>query len=84
MAVIAISDLPLQIMLGPFVMGSTEDVEGTYQIVYKLNILIEWANDEYRKWFQTHVLAWCQKRIEARRLTILESRDTTTEQHFVD
>jgi len=45
-----------QIMLGPYLMGTTTSITGIWHILYRLNVLVEWGNNEYRKWFEETVL----------------------------
>ncbi|KAI4196168.1 MAG: hypothetical protein LQ350_006716 [Teloschistes chrysophthalmus] len=42
--------------LGPF--GSTATIAGTFEIIYKLNVLVQWGLEQYRRWFDQHVLEW--------------------------
>ena len=48
--------------MGPLAFGTTKDVNGTYEIAYKINILAQWGRTVYRAWFEKTVLAWCQER----------------------
>ncbi|KAI4285068.1 MAG: hypothetical protein L6R35_004741 [Caloplaca aegaea] len=51
-------------MWGPFPMGSTTTLLGTWQIVFQLNALIEWGTTTYSKHFQKTVMeGWAQERI---------------------
>ena len=54
------SDSGLQIMMGPLSMGSTRTINGTFEIVYKLYILMKWGKTDYEVWFKKHILTWCQ------------------------
>ena len=47
-------------MMGPLEMGSTKTVKGTFEIVWKLYILMQWGSTEYKAWFQKHILNWCR------------------------
>lgn len=44
-------------MMGPRRFGSTVDVNGTFEIVYKLNVLMNWGENVYRPWFKTKVIS---------------------------
>ncbi|KAL9042540.1 MAG: hypothetical protein Q9214_003745 [Letrouitia sp. 1 TL-2023] len=48
-------------MLGQFPMGSTDDLMGVWQIIYRLNILIQWGTNEYKEWFDKNVINWARK-----------------------
>lgn len=50
----------VQLMLGPFPMGTTANLVGAWEIVYRLNILIKWGTTTYRKWFQEQVIGWAR------------------------
>ena len=47
-------------MMGPLSMGSTKSVNGTFEIAYKLYILMKWGKTDYEAWFKEHILTWCQ------------------------
>ena len=47
-------------MMGPLSMGSTKNINGTFEIVYKLYILMKWAKTDYKAWFEEHLLTWCK------------------------
>ena len=47
-------------MTGPLSMGSTKTVNGTFEIAYKLYILMKWGKTDYETWFKKHILTWCQ------------------------
>ncbi|KAL8699387.1 MAG: hypothetical protein Q9201_006031 [Fulgogasparrea decipioides] len=49
------------IMIGPFLMGTTVTLIGVWQIVYRLNLLIEWGTTIYRQWFEDHIMAWAER-----------------------
>lgn len=51
-----------QVMMGSLSMGSTETVRGTFEILYKLYILMRWGKTDYEAWFKKYVLTWCQNR----------------------
>ena len=48
-------------MMGPLTFGSTKDINGVYEIAYKLNVLAQWGMTDYRAWFKKHILEWCCK-----------------------
>ncbi len=50
-------------MMGPSRLGSTRDISGTYEILYKLEILARWGTEIYRAWFQDSILGWFRNRI---------------------
>ena len=59
--------------MGPMPMGDTSDLNGLWQIVHRLLILIEWGKNEYSQWFQDNVMSWAKKTwldIEARRASV--------------
>ena len=43
--------------VGKLRLGSTETVQGIFQILKCLHILVEWGNTTYRKWFCENVLS---------------------------
>ncbi|KAL8648726.1 MAG: hypothetical protein Q9210_004814 [Variospora velana] len=51
------------VMLGPFPMGTTANLVGVWQIVYRLNTLITWGTTEYSQWFQNEVIGWARDRL---------------------
>ncbi|KAL8957920.1 MAG: hypothetical protein Q9193_004920 [Seirophora villosa] len=44
------------ILVGPQRFGSTESITGVHEIVYKLNILVQWGVRKYQAWFKEQVL----------------------------
>ncbi|CAO1603204.1 hypothetical protein XANCAGTX0491_006796 [Xanthoria calcicola] len=44
------------IMMGPQRFGSTVDASGTFEVIYKLNILVQLGVHEYRRWFGKFIL----------------------------
>ncbi|KAL8920428.1 MAG: hypothetical protein Q9172_004500 [Xanthocarpia lactea] len=42
----------------PLRFGSTEDIAGTFEIIYKLNILVQWGLNQYKAWFDKYILGW--------------------------
>ena len=50
-------------MMGPSRLGSTRDINGTYEILYKLEILTRWGTKTFRTWFQNSILGWFRDRI---------------------
>ncbi|KAL8644808.1 MAG: hypothetical protein Q9210_007062, partial [Variospora velana] len=51
------------LMLGPFAMGSTSDLTGVWQILYRLKILADWGATTYKRWFDDHVITWAEASI---------------------
>ena len=47
-------------MMGPLHMGSTTTIRGTFEIVYKLYVLMKWGITDYEPWFKKHILTWCR------------------------
>lgn len=47
-------------MMGPLSMGSTKTVNGTFEIAYKLYILMTWGKTDYEAWFKENILTWCR------------------------
>ncbi|KAL8661202.1 MAG: hypothetical protein Q9202_005804 [Teloschistes flavicans] len=45
-------------MASPTPFGSTATIAGTFEILYKLNILVQWGLKQYRRWFDEHMLEW--------------------------
>ena len=43
-------------LIGKMVMGSTETIEGTFQIVKALDYLVNWGNTTYREWYFQHAI----------------------------
>ena len=41
---------------GPMAFGSTVDLPGIWQILYRLHILMDWGRTEYTAWFKEHIL----------------------------
>ncbi|KAL8896778.1 MAG: hypothetical protein Q9207_007541 [Kuettlingeria erythrocarpa] len=50
------------IMIGPFAMGNTLTLVGIWTIVYRLNVLMEWATTTYKTWFTDNVVTWAKER----------------------
>lgn len=50
-------------MLGPFAMGSTSDLTGVWQILYRMKILADWGATTYKRWFDDHVITWAESTI---------------------
>ncbi|KAK0510854.1 hypothetical protein JMJ35_006406 [Cladonia borealis] len=46
------------IMMGPSRLGSTRDINSTYEILYKLEIFAKWGTETFRPWFQKSMLGW--------------------------
>ncbi|KAI4118160.1 MAG: hypothetical protein LQ341_007633 [Variospora aurantia] len=49
------------ILIGPQPFGSTADIAGTWEILYRLNILIRWGIGKYQEWFNKHILGWARE-----------------------
>ncbi|KAI4277213.1 MAG: hypothetical protein L6R38_005475 [Xanthoria sp. 2 TBL-2021] len=49
------------VMIGPYEMGTTSSVEGTWQIVHQLDVLLRWGTTVFSDWFDKNVVAWAQK-----------------------
>lgn len=43
-------------MIGPFEMGNPKNISGTWEIVYKLDVVLRWGITEYKQWFNGIVL----------------------------
>lgn len=52
-----------QFMLGAYPIGTTFDVNGTWRILYHLDVFIEWGRTHYRKWFEENVLPDLEDRV---------------------
>ena len=50
-------------MMGPSRLGSTEDINGTYEILYKLEVLARWGIKTFRPWVQGSILPWFRGRL---------------------
>ncbi|KAL9123599.1 MAG: hypothetical protein Q9217_006984 [Psora testacea] len=48
------------IMMGPEHFGLTANVKGVWEILYRLQVLINWGNNEYREWMNNHIMSWAQ------------------------
>jgi len=59
--------------MGPINIGNTTTLNGTYEIIYKPNILTDWGTQEYNSWFTKHTVGWCKARA-AKGLLILAQR----------
>ncbi|KAL8840302.1 MAG: hypothetical protein Q9170_001386 [Blastenia crenularia] len=51
------------VMLGPFLMGTTETIVGVWQIIYRLNVIVGWGTTTYNQWFQDNVMTWARRRV---------------------
>ncbi len=49
-------------MMGPSRLGSTRDINGTYEILHKLEILTRWGTTTYKAWVQDSILGWFRNR----------------------
>lgn len=43
-------------MYGKLRLGGTDTIPGVFQIIKGLSLLVEWANTDYRQWYQNNVL----------------------------
>ncbi len=48
-------------MMGPFQMGSTASVPGSWHIMFKLDILMQWGTNEYKRYFTEDNMAWVER-----------------------
>ena len=48
-------------MMGPLRLGSTMDINGTYEILYKLQIIARWGTETFRPWFRKSSLGWSER-----------------------
>jgi len=37
-------------------LGGTDTLLGTFQVIEGLSLLVDWANTDYRSWYQNNVL----------------------------
>ena len=42
--------------MGPYDLGNTKSIQGTWQILYKLDVILRWGENEYRAWFEAEVM----------------------------
>jgi len=47
-------------MMGPMTLGSTRTVRGVWEILYRLQVLVQWSLKEYKEWFDTHIIKWAR------------------------
>ena len=50
-------------MLGPFLMGATDSIEGVWQILYRLDVLVNWGTTTYKAWFEDNIMMWARWRV---------------------
>jgi len=50
-----------QCMMGPFQMGSTASLPGSWHIMFKLDILMQWGTNEYKRYFTEDIMAWVER-----------------------
>lgn len=43
-------------VLGKLLLGTTETIQGIFQLIKALDLLVHWGNTEYRRWYFTNVL----------------------------
>ena len=48
------------IMMGPLSFGSTRTLSGTWEIVFKLNVIAHWGWTVFRPWFKDNIINWCR------------------------
>ncbi|KAL9581313.1 MAG: hypothetical protein Q9212_003971 [Teloschistes hypoglaucus] len=41
--------------------GSTATIAGTFEIIYKLNVLVQWGLNQYHRWFNKHIVEWFRR-----------------------
>lgn len=46
--------------MGPISIGNTRSISGIWQILYKLDQLLQWAEIEYQAWFEKEVMGWAK------------------------
>ena len=51
----------VQIMAGPYDFGTTKTLQGTWRILHKLHIIMEWGTSTYEAWFNENVLKWARR-----------------------
>lgn len=44
-------------MYGRLRLGGTDTLPGIFQVIKGLSLLVDWANTDYRSWYQNNVLA---------------------------
>ncbi len=47
-------------MMGPLPFGSTRTLNGTWEIVFKLNVIAHWGWTVFRPWFKDNTINWCR------------------------
>jgi len=45
------------VMYGKMRLGGTDTILGVFQIIAAIDILVEWAHNEYREWFESVIAA---------------------------
>ena len=48
------------IMMGPLKLGSTLNLNGAWEIVFKLNVIAHWGWTSFRPWFKDNIINWCR------------------------
>ena len=48
------------IMMGPLKLGSTLNLNGAWEIVFKLNVIAHWGWTLFRPWFKDNIINWCR------------------------
>ncbi|KAL8931780.1 MAG: hypothetical protein Q9216_007075 [Gyalolechia sp. 2 TL-2023] len=48
------------IMMGPFPIGTTANLNGVWTIICRLNILFEWGSTTYKEWFHRNIMTWAE------------------------
>ena len=58
-------------MMGPIHLGSSDDLIPAYNLVHRLELLIEWGRTEYKQWWTEHVFSYYKKTLsEGRQYTM--------------
>ena len=69
-------------------MGATTDSLGVWLILYRLRILRNWAEAEFRPWVDEHVLGWAESNINTAssqgRVPIDEDEEEEDDDVFTD
>ncbi|KAL9597190.1 MAG: hypothetical protein Q9219_005312 [cf. Caloplaca sp. 3 TL-2023] len=48
-------------MMGPVIIGSTETLSQTWQLIRSMYLLVRWGSTKYRKWFEDNILKWADQ-----------------------
>ena len=52
--------------MGPSRLGNTSDDKGVWEIFYRLDLLIKWGLNDYKKWMRDNILASCRELVPKR------------------